>query len=132
MHDQPEAAVQLAGKPARAGRIVVWRAIGVERHAHHQGIRFPLVDQPLDGIEARRPGLADRAQPTCVIGDGVADGDSDALRAEIEGEVGARSVVGRKHSRMVLRLVSWVRNSAAAMRRFFDQPVRLKRALLPG
>jgi hypothetical protein len=41
-HGQVEAAVQLACKFFGLGRVLVGRAIGVIRHAHHQRVRLPF------------------------------------------------------------------------------------------
>ena len=82
VHRQLEAAAQLAREAARAARIVVLGAVGVERHADHQRVGLPFGDQRCRSAAKRAsPSARDGASAACAARlRRVADGDADALR----------------------------------------------------
>ena len=85
-----EAPVQLAREALRAARIVVRRAVRVERHADDERIGPPLVDQPGDrgeaGIALDRHGGERRG----TVRERIAGGDADPAGAVVESEKGKR------------------------------------------
>eukprot|EP01137_Pigoraptor_chileana_P001619 Opistho-2@39505 len=83
-HRQAMAAAQLAGELQRARGVLVGRAVGVVRHAHHQGVGLPFLQALRDLHEARvalggNGGL--RRGTAC---EAVAGGHAGAFQAEVE------------------------------------------------
>ena len=98
-HGQAEAAMQLVGETAAAHSHPVFGAVHGQRQADQQQGRLPLLDEPGNRREARLVGFGrNGGQGIRPPEQGFADGNADALQAEIEcqdGAAGGRPEGGR-------------------------------------
>ncbi|MOA46512.1 hypothetical protein D3C78_1690370 [compost metagenome] len=85
VHGQVEAAVQAPGKFLGTGTHFAGRAVHIQRQAHDNGVRLPLLDQffYLGPVRYSVLGL-EGAQLTGLAGNNLADGDADLFGAVVK------------------------------------------------
>ncbi len=93
MHRQAVPAMELPAEASRRVGQVVFAAVHMIRHADHQRIRSPFIDEAADGSPVGmllRAGQGD--QFACHARDFLADGNADFLLAVVESEQGALQI----------------------------------------